>query len=102
MNYCSGTIDFILNENYVSILSFFAVFNLLGVQGSTGMNRSFTWALSGWSGAHPGWLVWNYRNAVGVSVTATIISSRIVLDNPGNLPGWSWALPGVSETIASN
>jgi hypothetical protein len=33
-------------------------------------------------------------------VTATIISPRIVPDHPGNLPGWSWALPGVSETAA--
>jgi hypothetical protein len=47
-------------------------------RGSTRMNRSFTWAMPGWSGAHPGWLVWNYRSASGVSVTATIISPRIV------------------------
>jgi hypothetical protein len=68
--------------------------------GSTGMNCSFTWALPGWSGAHPGWLVGNYGSAAGVSVTATIISLRIVPEYPGNLPGWSWALPGVSETTA--
>jgi hypothetical protein len=33
-------------------------------------------------------------------VTATIISPRIVPDHPGNLPGWSWALSGVSENAA--
>jgi hypothetical protein len=64
------------------------------------MNRSFTWALPGLSGAHPWWLVGNYRRAVGVDVTATIISPRIGPDHLSNLPGWSWALPGVSETAA--
>jgi hypothetical protein len=118
MNYCSGTIDIILNKSYVSMLSFSRVFNplvfyrgsawiVLGSAGAlpgstlalqasfgndrghTGMNRSFTWALSGWSGAHPGWLVGNYRSAALVSVTATIISPQIVPDHPNNLPGWS-------------
>jgi hypothetical protein len=41
-----------------------------------------------------------YRSAAGVSVTAIIISPRIVPDHPGNLPGWSWALSRVSETAA--
>jgi hypothetical protein len=39
-------------------------------------------------------------SAAGVSVTATIISPQIVPDHPSNLPGWSWALPGVRETAA--
>jgi hypothetical protein len=39
--------------------------------GSDGMNHSFTWSLPGWSRAHPGWLVGNYRTAAEVSVTAT-------------------------------
>jgi hypothetical protein len=69
MNYYSGTIDIILNKNYVSILSFSGVFNPPGfyqdsagidrgsawvnrgssgvIRESTGMNRSFTWALPG-------------------------------------------------------
>jgi hypothetical protein len=33
-------------------------------------------------------------------VTATIISPWIIPDHPGNLPGWSCALPGASETAA--
>jgi hypothetical protein len=69
-------------------------------RGSTGMKRSFIWVLPGWSGAHPGWLVGNYRSAAGVSVITTIISQRIVPHDPSNLPGRSWALPGVSETAA--
>jgi hypothetical protein len=66
-------------------------------RGSTGMSRSFTWALPEWSGAHPGWFVWNYRSAAGISVTATMISPRII---QVTTQGWSWALPGVSETAA--
>jgi hypothetical protein len=69
-------------------------------RGNTGMNRSFTRALPGWSDAHPGWLVGNYRSAAGVSVTATIISPRIVPDHPSNLPGKCWAMPEVTETAA--
>jgi hypothetical protein len=90
MNYYFGSIDIIINKNYVCMY----------VMGSTGINRSFTWALPGWSGAHPVWLVGNNRSAAGVSVIATIISPRIVPVHPGNLPGWSWALPGVRETAA--
>jgi hypothetical protein len=44
----------------------FRAFNFLIYQGSawidpgsTCINRSFTWALPGWSGGHPGWLVGN-------------------------------------------
>jgi hypothetical protein len=43
-------------------------------------------------------LVGNNCSAVGVSVTATISSPRIVTDHPSNISGLSWALPGVSET----
>jgi hypothetical protein len=50
------------------------------------MNRIFTWALPWLSGAHPGWLVCNFRSAAGVSVTTTIISPRIVSGHPSNLP----------------
>jgi hypothetical protein len=67
--------------------------------GTTGARPGSTWAIPAsserqgkhWheSGAHPGWLVGNYRSA---AVTATILSPRIVPDHPGNLPKWSWAM----------
>jgi hypothetical protein len=127
MNYCSGII--ILNKKNCINVIIFARFQFIGGlscsswalprstealpwstgdlpvssgndRGRTSKNCSFTWVLPGWSGAHPGWLVGNYHSAAGVSVTAAIISPRIVPDHPGNLPGWSWALPGVSETAA--
>jgi hypothetical protein len=48
MNYYSGTIDIILNKNYVSMLSFSGVFN------QPGFYRGFAWIDLGSAGALPG------------------------------------------------
>jgi hypothetical protein len=44
---------------------------------------------------HPGWLVGN----LGITVVL-LRNNNFTPDHLSNLPGWSWALPGVSETAA--
>jgi hypothetical protein len=65
--------------------------------GTTGEAPAWTVASLGLCLHGPGGilvLVRKYRSAAGVSVTATIISSRIVTDHHSNLPGWPWTVPG--------
>jgi hypothetical protein len=56
--------------------------------GTPGEAPTWTVAPPGWSGGHPGLLVGNNRSADGVSVTATIISSRIITVTYWGGPGF--------------
>jgi hypothetical protein len=87
MNYCSGSIDIILNKNYVSMLSFLRVFN------PTGFYRDSAWIVMGSAGALPG-----STGALPESTGALPASSGNDRGSTGINRSFTWALPGWSGT----